>query len=660
MGVHADGDSRGVGLADYDGDGGLDIYVAVQRGADRLYQNQEANGNWLVVRPAGTESSPDAIGVRIEIVYDGKQRAIREITGGASFLSQDALSAAFGVGTAESVDTLTVRWPSGIVQRLVNIQTNRVLDVVEARPLPPARIVLQAPTPSLIANGQAETEIIARIVDAQGEPSLVNLPMVLSVDFGVGAFIGSDTVQVRDGRASARFHVGQTPGTVVISARASGLLGRLTLELLPQLDPNSAVLRTVAGAGSGFGGDGGPAEDALFRLPRAVALDTSGNLYIADSANNRIRRVDAETGTVHTVAGTGTSGFSTGNGGPATDAVVPNPQGITVLPSGDLIVGEQGGHVVRRMSADTGVIDAFAGRGIVGYGGDLGPAGQANLFSPAGVAADRHGNVWIADQFNHRVRKVDTDGVITTVAGSVQSGDSGDGGPATAARLNRPLAVAVDSLGRLFIADTGNNRVRMVDENGVITTVAGTGLQGYSGNGGPGVLAKLDAPAGVAVDGADHVFIADTGNQRIRALDLRTGLIQNVAGTGRSGFNLQGGIALQVNLDGPTGLFADASGAVYLADTNNNRILELTVTFPSTPPGPTPGNEAADFDGDGTVGFADFLLFASAFGSTDTQFDLDGDAQVGFSDFLRFVQAFEQSQIPDRSVRLGQATHFRR
>jgi len=660
MGVHAGGDSRGVGLADYDGDGGLDIYVAVQRSADRLYQNQEANGNWLVVRPAGTESSPDAIGVRIEIVYGGA-RAIREIAGGASFLSQDALSAAFGVSTAESVDTLTVRWPSGIVQRLVDIQTDRVLDIVEARPLPPARIVLQAATSSLIASGQAETEILARIVDAQGELALVNLPMIFGVDLGVGAFIGGDTVQVRDGRASARFHVGQTPGTVVISARALGLLGRLTLELLPQLDPNSAVLRTVAGAGSGFAGDGGPAEDALFRLPGAVALDASGNLYIADSANNRIRRVDAETGTVHTVAGTGTSGFSTGNGGPATDAVVPNPQGVTPLPSGDLIVGEQGGHVIRRIFADTGIIDAFAGRGIVGYGGDRGPAEQANLFSPAGVAADRHGNVWIADQFNHRVRKVDENGVITTVAGSVQSGYSGDGGPATAARLNRPLAVAVDSLGRLFVADTGNHRVRMVDGNGVITTVAGAGAQGYSGDGGPGALAKLNAPGGVAVDGANHVFIADTGNHRIRSLDLVTGLIQNVAGTGLSGFNLQGGIALQVNLDTPTGLFADASGAVYLADTNNNRILELTVTFPNTPPpGPNPGGDAADFDDDGAVDFVDFLLFASAFGSADARFDLDDDGQVGFSDFLRFVQAFEQSQVPDRSVRLGQATHFRR
>ena len=666
--VAAGANSRGVALADFDGDGGLDIFVAVQDGADRLFRNRESNGNWLAIRPRATQSSWDAIGARFEIVFAGT-RAVREIAGGASYLSQDALAAAFGLGDADRVDTLTVRWPSGIAQRLRNIAANAVFELTESMPPPPVRIALDADAASLAANGEAQTRIRARILDARNEVALVsNRRMAFNVASGDGAFVDGDTAIVDDGLASILLRAGTTPGSVSATAQFQGLPpGNITIALLPPIGPGHAVVRTVAGTGGAegdFSGDGSPAVEASLDAPRDVVVAASGAIYIADSGNNRVRHVGTG-GDISTIAGNGL-GFSTGTGGPAAEASLGDPRGLALTPGGDLIICEQGGHIVRRYESSTGDILAFAGRDIPGFGGDGRAAVDANLSGPASVAADPMGNVWIAERFNHRVRRVDSGGFIETVAGSFLDGFAGDGGRATHAALNGPRGVAVDELGRVYIADTGNHRVRVVDIDGTISTVAGTGESGFSRDGGPGFRTMLSSPGDVALDNHGHLYIADTGNHRIRVLDLDLGIIQTVAGTGVSGFNQDEGAGVETSLNAPSGIGIDSEGRIYLADTNNNRILELTVNFPSEyrrepppepppppPPTPPPADGAADFNGDGAVDFADFILFAQAYGSAEVRFDLDGNGTVGFEDFIAFVTAFEQT-----STRFGPGSRF--
>jgi len=318
---------------------------------------------------------------------------------------------------------------------------------------------------------------------------------------------------------------------------------------------------------------------------------------------------------------------------------------LAQTPNGDLLIGESGGQSIRKIFIQRDSIVTIAGTGISQFGGDNGPATNANLNRPLGIATDSQGNVYIADSFNRRVRKVDTNGIITTIAGSGSpdtDGFSGDGGPATLARLSPIAAVAVDSLGRVFIADTGNNRVRMVNTNGIITTIAGTGIGRFGGDGGSGTLADLDSPQGLAVD-HNNLYIADTGNQRIRLLNLSTGLIQTVAGTGQGTLDSEEGGALAVSLNNPTGLAIGPTGTVLIADRSNHRIRELSIQF-DLPNIFNPTEKSADFNADNKLDFADFLLFVNAFGKTDARFDLNSDGVVNLGDFILFASAFETNQ----------------
>jgi len=257
---------------------------------------------------------------------------------------------------------------------------------------------------------------------------------------------------------------------------------------------SGGTINTVAGVGmGGYSGDGGAAWMAQLNSPFGVAVDSGGNLYIADTLNHRVRKVDAS-GNISTVAGNGTDGYS-GDGGAAASAQLNKPFGVAVDSGGNLYIADTFNHRVRKVDA-SGNISTVAGNGTAGYSGDGGAAASAPLNKPYGVAVDSGGNLYIADTFNHRIRKVDASGNISTVAGTGTAGNPGEGEFATSANIKYPYGVAVDSGGNLYIADTLNHRVRKVDASGNINTVAGNGTGGYSGDGGAAASAQLNLPYG--------------------------------------------------------------------------------------------------------------------------------------------------------------------
>ena len=347
-----------------------------------------------------------------------------------------------------------------------------------------------------------------------------------------------------------------------------------------QASGQGGIITTVAGNGNtGFSGDGGPATSASLNQPAGVAVDASQNIFIADRPNERIRKVSAS-GIITTVAGTGTAGFS-GDGGPATSASLGYPASVAVDTSGNLFLADQPHTRSRQVSAAGGIITTVAGNGTTGFSGDGGPATSAFLDSPYGVAVDASGNLFIADYGNNRIRKVSASGIITTVAGNGTTGFSGDGGPATSASFSSPADVAVDSFGNLFIVDLGNNRIREVSASGIITTVAGAGTKGFSGDGGPATSASLNSPFGVAVDASGDLLIGDTLNSRIRKVST-SGIITTVAGNGTQGFSGEGGPATSASLSSPWGVAVDASGNLFIADFQNQRIREVSVSASTT------------------------------------------------------------------------------
>jgi sugar lactone lactonase YvrE len=361
-------------------------------------------------------------------------------------------------------------------------------------------------------------------------------------------------------------------------------------------------LTLVAGRGTpGFSGDGGPAPAALLSGPTGLAVDRVGDLFISDSGNSVVREVTPD-GKISTVAGNGMAGFS-GDGGPATSATL-SPGGIAPDQNGNLFIVDS--NRIRKVSSN-GVITTVAGNGTAGFSGDGGPATSATL-SPSGIAADQNGNLFIADTGNNRIRKVSSNGIITTVAGDGTAGFSGDGGPATSAQLLNPLRVAVDRAGNIFITDTGpipcaylcNNVVREVTPDGKISTVAGNGMAGFAGDGGPAIAAQFALMLDITVDGNGRLYIADSGNYRIRSV-TSAGTISTVAGVGPpSGF-----LVLY-----PGGIAFDGNDNLFVANLLRFGIIDFTnsgspaILASST----APANVAADALGDV------FLIDGSPFG----------------------------------------------
>ena len=395
------------------------------------------------------------------------------------------------------------------------------------------------------------------------------------------------------------------------------------------VDLDSGRISTFVGTGTpGFSGDGGRGDRARLFRPEFIALDDDGNLFIADTFNHRVRRVDRQSGVIETVAGTGHAGYN-GDDKPAREASLFSPEGLAVDGQGNLYIADMGNDRVRKVAGKGGTIATVAGTGAPGFNGD-GQAGTATQLNfPLGLAIESSGGLLIADMFNHRVRRLDLQtSIVSTVAGNGEPGDLGDGSSALSAQLFNPEGIAVSKDGDIFVADHTNSRVRMVDaKSGAIRTVAGNGVQGFAGDGGPADEAEMFSPARVAVangqvfvaetgnhlvrrielakgtistvvgghvrhptGGAttirlahpaaiavqgDSLYISDSGHHRVLRMSLDTGLMEPLAGTGQAGFSGDGGAATEARLSVPQGLSVDDAGDVLVADSGNNRVRRI-------------------------------------------------------------------------------------
>jgi hypothetical protein len=429
---------------------------------------------------------------------------------------------------------------------------------------------------------------------------------------------------------------GLRTGAVVVETSDGTLLGSVLLAglatgPLPLLTPGT--INTVAGVFGSirFAGDGIQATTAPIQLPAGVVADAAGDFYLSDTQNFRIRKVTAA-GDISTIAGTGQAGYG-GDGGPATQALIDAPAGLALDGAGNLYFADTNNNIIRRIDAFSGVITTVAGTPLNnGFSGDGGAATSALLTSPEGIAFDEAGDLFIADTGNNVIRKVTAAGTISTVAGTGTAGFNGDGPTATAAQLNSPwgVSVAVAQDGSLYIADLGNNRVRKVTTAGVISTIAGDGTRAFTGDGGPASAAELNQPTAIAIDPAGNLYIADSENNRVREISASTGnTIETICGTGVVASTQPGlgddGSAIAATINEPYALYFDQSGNLFIADRLDSLIrqingLAISLQYATIKVGNISPAQVVDLANDGN---ADLLLTApslvmAAIGSSPT------------------------------------------
>jgi trimeric autotransporter adhesin len=383
-----------------------------------------------------------------------------------------------------------------------------------------------------------------------------------------------------------------TPDGVSVGPDGSIYIAESERHRVRRIDAKTGIIATIAGiGGSGYSGDGGPAVVARLAYPTSAVADRAGNVYICDQSNHRIRKVDPS-GVITTVAGSGVRGFADGS---ALTAKFYYPRSLAVDDIGNILVADPFNQRVRYLNLERGEVTTIAGTGYAGYNGDNQLATNAMLNFPVGVWGGSRGSFYIADLNNARVRRVGSAGFITTVAGNGQAGFSGDGGPATSAQLKNPTSVQERSDGSFVIADRGNHRLRMVNAGGTIFTVAGTGVPGYNGDGIPGTRAQLNDPDGVAIDTDGACLIADRENARVRWLDDCNGTIETIAGV-PDDFNGDGWPAAVGLFEGPFGVARDGFGNTYIADPSAHRVRKINASgIIST----LAGTGTAGFAGDG-------------------------------------------------------------
>ncbi len=447
------------------------------------------------------------------------------------------------------------------------------------------------------------------IADAEG----TNVVRALDLVTGQERIVAGTTAGARRDNVPATTTTLAEP--VALATDGAGNLFIAEGGLVRKLDTNG-IITTVAGSFTYkgvTGGDGGPATGVRID-PQDVAVDAAGNLFIADYFGHRIRKVDSA-GIITTVAGTGSAGFA-GDGGPATAAFMERPYGVAVDTQGNLYISDSFNYRVRKVDT-AGIITTFAGTGVKDSSGDGGPASAANLADPRDIAFDRDGNVYIADTYGYRMRKVSPAGTISTVAGNGQWGNAGDGGPATAAQV-LAFDLAFDATGNLYFADSWLDKVRRIDRQGVVTTVAGNGFTHFRGDGGPALDAQVHGIQRLAIDPVSgRLAFADTGSKRVRTIDAagvvstiytgpgfdfwlfsgmaydpsgnlyvgersrirridRNGTVTVFAGTGESGFSGDGGPATLAQMKTPSSLTFDRAGNLYFSDMHNGRIRKIS------------------------------------------------------------------------------------